>query len=150
MKRPFLASILVVIGGVIAVRAEIVPRSPDELREGASHIATGKVRLIATEVVRDSNWERTAGVVEIQVTRLEKGEGIEAGDCVYARFWREAWIGKGNPPPFGSGHRLPRKGDMVRAFLNKNDGGYDALLPNGFEILPKATNPPKSEPRKAP
>jgi hypothetical protein len=120
-----------------AARAEIAPQSSKELQEHATHIITGTVKFIGTEERREGDWLKTGGVVEIKVGKVEKGKRIEPGACVYARFWTQAWVGKGNPPPFGSGHHLPNKGDAVRVYLRQNDGGYDALLPNGFEVVAK-------------
>jgi hypothetical protein len=141
MNRTVPICLLVAVTFVARVHAEIEPLSPEQLKAKASHIAIGDVKLICTEVVKDGDWLNTVGVVEIRVTKLEKGSKIETGESVYVRFLRHEWIGKGDPPPHYSGHRLPKKGDSVRVYLKHNDGGYDALLPNGFEVLPKATGP---------
>jgi lysophospholipase L1-like esterase len=112
----------------------------------AASIAVGTVKAIYTEETKDARWIKIAGVVEIQVGKLEKGDKIEAGDLVYVRFWQEHWIGKGNPPPYGSGHGLPKKGDKVRVYLDKKDGGYEALLPNGFEVITGTRTPADDQP----
>lgn len=137
MKRTLSAGLLVIAAGLATVQAEIAPMSPAELQKQASHIALGKVKVIYSEITNDGTWESTGGVVEIEVTKLEKGDKIEAGECIYARYWRKRWIGVGDPPPFGSGHHLPKKGDTVRVHLVKKDGGYDTLLPNGIEVIPE-------------
>jgi hypothetical protein len=124
-----------------AARAEIAPQPPEELQKRATHIITGTVQFIGTEERREGDWLKTVGVVEIKVSKVEKGKRIEPGDAVYARFWKQAWVGKGNPPPFGSGHHLPHKGDAVRVYLKQSDGGYDALLPNGIELVAKPVAP---------
>jgi hypothetical protein len=52
------------------------------------------------------------------------------------------------PPPSTSGHRgLPEEGDRVRVYLARNaydgftdqneDGGYNVIGANGFELLPE-------------
>jgi len=133
-----LAGLFIVTAALGAAAYAEIPNVPKkELLAGASHIVVGKVKLIAAEEENDGKFIHRTGVVEIQVSDIEKGEKIESGDAVYARFWTQAWIGKGNPPPFGSGHHLPKKGDTVRVYLHTKDGGYDATLPNGFEVLPK-------------
>lgn len=99
-----------ILGFAAIAHAEIPPRTPAELRANASHIVTGDVRLIASEVVKDDEWVRAVGVVEIRVAEREKGDRIEPGDCVYARFSTQQWIGKGNPPPYSNEHQLPNKG----------------------------------------
>jgi hypothetical protein len=133
-----LAAPLFITAAIIAVAHADIPIIPkDELQKSATHIVVGTVKLIGTEDENDGKFIHRTGVVEIKVSQVEKGEKIEAGDAVYARFWTQAWIGKGNPPPFGPGHHLPKKGDTVRVYLEKKEGGYDALLPNGFEVIPK-------------
>lgn len=137
MKRLVSVCLLGVALIAAAGRAEIVPQSPDELDKNATHIVVGTVRFIGSAERRDKDWLKSGGVVEIKVSEVEKGKRIEVGDCVYPRFWTQAWIGKGDPPPYGSGHHLPSVGDRARVFLKQNDGGYDALLPNGFEVIAK-------------
>jgi hypothetical protein len=126
------------LGAAAVAEIPIVPK--EELQAGATHIVVGTVKLIAAEEENTGKFVNRTGVVEIKVREVEKGEKIEAGDAVYARFWTQAWIGKGNPPPYGSGHHLPKKGDTVRVYLHTKDGGYDAILPNGFEVLPKPSD----------
>jgi hypothetical protein len=148
MKRIVSGCLLIASLIAVGVRAEIAPQTPDELEKRATHIVVGTVRFIGTVEKRDKDWLRTGGVVEIKVNEVKKGKRIEAGDCVYPRFWQTAWIGKGDPPPYGSGHHLPKVGDRIRVFLKESDGGYDALLPNGFEVVAKpATDaPPAASP----
>jgi hypothetical protein len=157
MKRIVPAGLFVAALIAVGVRAEIAPQRPDELEKNATHIVIGTVRFIGSTENRDRDWLKSGGVVEIKVTEVRRGKRIEAGDCIYPRFWRQAWIGKGNPPPYGSGHHLPGVGDRVRVYLKENDGGYDALLPNGIEVIAKpvsaeapATQPATTEaPAKA-
>lgn len=138
MTLKLTACLLVAFTSCAVARAEIAPASPDQLQQGATHIVEGTVKFIGTSPEKDGDWLKTGGVVEIKVDEVKKGKRIEPGDAVYARVWQMSWAGKGNPPPFGSGHHLPKKGDRVRVFLKQNDGGYDALLPNGIEVLGKS------------
>jgi hypothetical protein len=110
---------------------------PDELKDFSTHIVTGEVRRIYTDVENDGHYERTNGVAEVAVTGLEKGDGLKAGGLVYARFWGKRWVGEGEPPPDAYGHHdVPAKGKRVRIFLERSkDGGYDVLLPNGFNPI---------------
>ena len=141
MKRIVSACLIAIVAGAVTSRAEIAAQSAESLQAGATHIVVGTVKFIGTHEEKDAKWLKTSGVVEVQVDAIEKGKRIEPGDAVYARFWQQGWIGKGNPPPSGSGHRLPKKGDRVRVFLQQKEGGYDALLPNGFEVSPEASKP---------
>jgi len=113
---------------------------------GAAYIVSGTVKAIYTEEKRDPNWINRTGVVEIQVRKLAKGDKIEAGDLLYVRFWQDHWIGRGNPPPHASGHSLPKKGDKVRVYVDKKDGGYDALLPNGIQVITGTLSPEDDQP----
>ncbi len=139
MKRNVFIPAALAFGLAAIAHAEIPPQSPAELKANASHIVTGDVKLIASEITRNDDWVRAVGVVEIQVAEREKGDRIEPGDCVYARFSTQQWIGKGFPPPYSNEHQLPEKGDRVRAYLKRKDGGYEALLPNGFEVIARAS-----------
>ncbi|MEI8382022.1 MAG: hypothetical protein WCJ09_17970 [Planctomycetota bacterium] len=141
MKRVVTVCLLVSVAFVATVHAEIEPKSKEQLQSGSTDIAIGTVKMIYTEETKDAQWHKTVGVIEIAVSKLEKGDKLALGDSVYARFWTQHWIGKGNPPPFGTGHHLPKKGDEVRVYLERKDGGYDALLPNGLEVITKAKGP---------
>jgi hypothetical protein len=150
MKRILSAGLFVAILVAAAVRAEIAPQSPDELEKHSTHVVIGTVRFIGAVENRDKEWAKSGGVVEIKVSEVKKGKRIEVGDCVYPRFWTQGWIGKGNPPPYGTGHHLPKLGDQVRVFLKASDGGYDALLPNGFEVVAKSEASPAPASNEAP
>ena len=120
-----------------ALQAEVPNQSPENLKKNATHIVTGKVLKMTEKSTKSANYDDIAGFCEITVTALEKGEGIETGKLVKARYSKRYWIGKGDPPPGSSGHRgLPKKDETVRVYLSKaKDGGYDVILPNGFEKM---------------
>ena len=135
MFHKYIPALLILLTTAAAIRAEIAPESKEQLESKATHIVEGTATFVGTAQEKDGDWLKTGGVVEVKVGDVKKGKRIEPGDAVYARFWRMAWDGKGNPPPFGSGHHLPKKGDRVRVYLKQSNGGYDALLPNGIEVL---------------
>jgi hypothetical protein len=146
MKRRIMPATLLIAALIVAIgHAEIALQSKEALQKGATDIATGTVKAIYTEETKDAQWHRTAGLVEIHVSAIENGSKLAPGQSVYAHFWTERWIGNGNPPPFGSGHQVPKKGDLVRAYLEWKDRGFEALLPNGFEVLPQVS-PPAARP----
>jgi hypothetical protein len=141
MHRILLVSLLWIVatwGGTAS--AEIAPLTPEQLQSESTHIVVGTLRWIGTEETREPEWLRITGVMEIGVSKVEKGEKIEAGDAIYARFWQVRWIGSGDPPPYGSGHWVPKKGQTVRIYLKQNQGGYDMLLPDGIEVVPQDTS----------
>ena len=138
MPRCLPITFVALVAACATARGEIAPQTPEQLEARSTHIAVGEVTAIYTDRTQSGDWLKTVGVIEIRIAELGKGDGLDAGDAVYARFWRQQWRGEGNPPPFGSGHRLPKKGDTVRVYLKQNAGGYDALLPNGIEVISKA------------
>ena len=134
---------------VTAVRAEKPQMSPEELRETATDVVTGKVMAIYARAETSGDWKYTKYVAEIRVDGCEKGDGARQGNLVYARYWTRGWIGKGEVPPSTAGHRdLPRDGEVLRVYMARNaydgfgsdnkDGGFNVIGANGFEKL-KAT-----------
>jgi hypothetical protein len=134
---------------VSAIRAEKVDMSADELRKTATHVVMGQVTAIYERAETEGDWKYTRYVAEVRVGECEKGDGIRKGALVYVRYWRRAWVGKGQIPPSTVGHRgLPDAGDSVRVYLARNaydgfsqdnkDGGFNVLGANGFEKLKPA------------
>lgn len=122
--------------------AEIPEQTPEQLQKHSSNIVVGKVQAVYTHSETDGDFAKTKGVVEIQIDSIEKGEGLEKGDLLYARFWQTAWQGdRDKTPPYGSGHYAIDKeiGSTVRAFVsrNKKDQGFDILLTNGMQEIKK-------------
>jgi hypothetical protein len=135
MLRSILLTVaLAAVVAPVGVRAEIALRRKDELLSDSTHIVRCKVNAIYATEERDAKWSRHHGVVELEVIDVEKGEGLQKGDAIYPRFWTQRWIGKGLPPPYGSGHDVPEKGQTIRAYLERHAGGYNALLPNWVEV----------------
>jgi hypothetical protein len=112
---------------------EIPLLKPDQLREEASHIFTGKLkRIYATTERTGPDFERQLFVGELRVSSVEKG--AHRAPLAYVRFWRQRYVGKGNPPPGHYGHRnVPQAGADATVYVRQaEDGGFDVLSPNGF------------------
>jgi uncharacterized protein (TIGR03067 family) len=137
MKRISSISALIALLVSVPAGAEVPLKSKAQLQNGATHIIVGKVETVYSVTGESEDWVDTKSVAEIAVQRVEKGDRIQAGDLVYGRFWNRRWIGKGNPDPYSRGHMGPKAGELVRAYLVRKDGGYDVILPNGFEESPK-------------
>ncbi len=130
-----------------ALAREKADLSPENLKEIATHVITGKVGDIYTMTTSEDDWKYTRHVAEVLVATVEKGEGLKAGDLVYARYWTRRWTGFSQMPPSTTGHRgLPEKDESLRIYLARNayegfygskDGGYNVVGANGFERLPK-------------
>lgn len=126
-------------------RAEKVDMTPEQLRKTATHVVTGEVSHIYTRQAREGKWQYTHYVAEIAVASIEKGEGLETGAPVYARYWTRRYLGR-NMPPSTTGHRgIPTEGARIRVYLARNaydgfgqtkDGGFNVIGANGFEALP--------------
>lgn len=113
---------------------EIPNLTRDALEKSASCCFEGVVQNIYERTEREQNYEYRHRVAEIAVRRVIKGTDIAAGDRVFVRYWRRAWIGSGPPPPSHSGHRsLPEKLDTVEVYVQGDRRkGYDVISPNGF------------------
>jgi hypothetical protein len=118
--------------------AEVPRASPEELQKHAEVIVTGKVQAVHASDYRspnDRDYVDTVFLVALSVEKVEKGEGIKAGDPLFVRSWKlkkrpKDWVG-----PSGHG-TAPGPGAQVRVFLQgKKDGWYVPLLPNGIEDL---------------
>lgn len=116
----------------VTVQADVPLLSPDELKSESSHVIVGKVRAVYSTTEKSKDWQDTYSVAEILVSTVGKGGGIESGDVLYAHYWNKKWIGDSDPPPHSGGHGGVSKGELVRAHLERKDGIYIVLLPNGF------------------
>lgn len=132
--------------GAKPAAVEVPNRSPEKLVELATHIVTADVVAIYEREFEARSWATTQYLAEVRVKSVDKGEGIDAEDLIYVRYWDRAWVGGGHPPPSTSGHRgLPAEGDSVRVHLAQNaydgfgmpndDGGFNVIGPNGFTVL---------------
>jgi len=146
MFRNLLFAVITSAALVTPLRAEKIDMSPEELRKTATHVITGQVTAVYQRTETASDWKYTKYVAEVRVEKCEKGDGLKKGDLVYARYWRRAWIGKGQVPPSTSGHRgLPSDGESLRIYLAQNaydgfglenkDGGFNVIGANGVEKL---------------
>ena len=138
---------LVLCGAVVGIPPGSPPPekpdlSPEQLRETATHVVLGEVQQIWTREESSANWDVTHSVAEIAVETVEKGDGLQPGELVYARYWQKRWDGWGTPPADTSGHRgLPEQGERVRVYLARDahdgfgktsDHGFNVIGPNGF------------------
>ncbi len=130
--------------GYLGVEGRGSPFRPDELKRESTHIVVGKLRMVYRSVEPGGDFERTHGIAEIVVEKVEKGVGPKGGEVVYVRFWNERWVGKGQVPPHSTGHDVPTKGVVVRAYVKRDrDGSYEALLPNGLAVVTESTTRPR-------
>jgi hypothetical protein len=129
--------------------AEKAPMTPEELLETSTHVVTGTVNAVYERTEIDGDWKYRHRVAEIKVAKCEKGDDIKADGLVYVRYWTRGWVGQGQMPPSTAGHRpSPDAGDQVRVYVAKNaydgftrdnnDGGFNVIGRDGFEIIKAA------------
>jgi len=138
-------ALLLTLTIILPSQAEIIPKSPEEMQKMATHVVQGNVKAIYASSARAGNYQQTHYVAELAVDKVEKGEGLQEKQLVYVRYWTQAWVGPGLPPPGTTGHRgLPSVGQSVRVYLvnkgydggsNVNDGGFNVVFADGFQAL---------------
>lgn len=129
----------------LSLKAEIAPKTPEEMHKMATHVVTGKVKGIYAATSRQGDYQRTHYVAELAVDKIEKGEGLAEKQLIYVRYWQQRWVGRGMQPPGTNGHfDVPAAGDAVRVYLvNKGydgggevgDGGFNVVFADGFVKL---------------
>jgi hypothetical protein len=128
-----IATLLVVCAGHL--RGAEAPKSPEQLREAASHVVTGQV---VTVEVRSAYSDIEVGGFDhaiwcaIVVDAAEKGEGVRPGDKLVVRCFRpKARLALGQFASLQGHSPIPAPGQQVRAYLQKGRGYY-VVHPNGF------------------
>jgi hypothetical protein len=148
----FLAAALVIsLFPVSLATAERIPLDAAELKGESTHIVLGKIKATYSREVETTRYGKgtleTRYVLEIEVEKVEKGEGVKAKDIIYARGWRLKKYGADGPTPGPSGHRFSAaEATRVRAYLargaygatGQEDNGLAIVYPNGIESLAKA------------
>jgi hypothetical protein len=150
MLRTFLAAFWVVL--LVSVRggAERVPLDAEGLQRESTHVVTGQVKGVYSRDTDSTLYGRgtivTRYIVEIEISQIEKGDGLKKGDLVYARCWSLKKRGEFSNRPGPSSHSpIPKEGDLIRAYLahgkysatGQEDNGYAIVYPNGIELLQK-------------
>jgi hypothetical protein len=134
VARMFIATLLVLCSEKLP--AAEAPKSPERLRDEASHIVTGEVTGIEIHY-RDSEIEEGgfdhAIECSIAVDRVEKGEGVKPGEQLAARCFRPGSRLTAGQKISRQGHwPVPAPGQHVRAYLVRGRGTYYVVHPNGF------------------
>jgi hypothetical protein len=139
LRAGIVLSIGIAVASATALFAAIPNQTPEQLLKNADVIVVGTVQEIHAQRTTDELWDRQTGTVLFLVEQVEKGDKIGPGDQMNIGFWTTDWVGpEGKQPPHGNGHYLPKPDPAakVRVFVQiKEDGSYEALLPNGFVSL---------------
>ncbi len=124
---------LAVLGFSGSVQAELPPLSAEDLESMATDIIQGKVvQVYSVEAKREQGFVDRLYAIEVAVTTVKKGEGITAGEVIYARTWKSAKRPSGWAGPGGQ-YEIPKVGAQVTVYLKGDKGAFDALTPNGIQ-----------------
>jgi hypothetical protein len=110
---------------------------PGQAEKESSNIVTGTVTAIYSKIIRDPSYEWNHCVAVVRIEKIDKGDGLKAGDLIYVRYISSTkWIGKGPMPPGPGGHdNVPAEGEKRKICLTKNsDGGFDVYYVSGFKM----------------
>jgi hypothetical protein len=112
------------------------PKSPERLREAASHVVTGEVTRIEISSVYSEIEEGSFDYAircTIAVDTVEKGEGVKPGDQINANCFRpKTRLAFGQFASLQGHSPIPAPGQKVRAYLVKGRVTYSVVHPNGF------------------
>ena len=114
-------------------------RAPED-RDEATHIAVGKVEAVYSRTEKGFHYY----LVEIAVEKATKGEGLKAGDTLYARCYRwnsDYYKDKTEAEKkrallsHSSYGGPPKEGERVRVYLKRQSGKYVGVYPEWYDVL---------------
>ncbi|GEM_PF-5187826 len=146
-QRKFLILIAIAPLMFLTVQMLISRSKPGNLKNDAELIVEGRVQKIdsCSFVVANENkgddFVCQRDIVEIEITKVEKGGNLKKGDTVYARTSNHVKYPSKGIASHGCDNS-PTEGATVVAYLRKaQDGGWDALM-NGLQVIGgKPANP---------
>jgi hypothetical protein len=111
---------------------------PEELKKNGSHIVLGRVEAVySVEKSGRPDMADRHYVIELVVTAVEKGDGLNERQVVYGKCWKpskrpERWTGSQGQ------NEVPEAGAEGRLYLKQGkDGTFTLLVPNGWEATKK-------------
>jgi uncharacterized protein len=118
----------------------------ETLEASANVVLVGTCVRIESKATRNGGFEDTTLFHHMKVERVCRDASglVKAGDTVAVISQTHHWVGEGNPPPSGSGHRgMPAKGERKRVYARfdaahqgKGSEGLvwlAAVEPNGWQ-----------------
>jgi hypothetical protein len=124
--------------------ASAADRRP-EARGEATHVVVGRVEgVYAQQGARGANQRH---VVEIAIEKVERGDGLKAGQTFYASCYRPnpkapdlSKLSERQREAFlltvdGGHNAVPREGERVRVFVIHSGGKYNGVFPDWFDAL---------------
>ena len=112
--------------------AAVLGRSDADLKKDATHIITGEVIGIASEVEGKRGHQDRIYSIKVRVTKVDKGAGVKKGDEINLA----AWTIVSRPAGFAGLQgfdTIPEEGDTITAFCTLEDLKYKPFHPNGIK-----------------
>lgn len=127
-----LRSLSLLFLALLSVASTEGARIPEDRGE-ATHVVVGRV----TTVFKSVGKEYTGYVVRLRIEGVEKGKGLKEGCFFYAEcFSRHPHKGPGLPKPGAKGHAgVPKVGERVRVHVNEDNGIFEGVYPDWFDVL---------------
>lgn len=117
--------IAVLFAAVVCSPAQ-ADRAPDD-RGTARYVLDGIVESVEKSADGEHDWY----LVRIKVAKVERGEGVKAGDVFKATCYA---LARPKPKSFASGghNAVPARGDRIKAFVSKHEthGGFEGVYPD--------------------
>lgn len=131
-----LVSILALVLFVQAASAE----RPPEKKEAATNVISGAIKNIETkESPFGGDGVRTDYTAAIAIDKVDKGDGLKAGETVKITWFRVTKNPSKNiVGAFGHSYAMAKKGEMVKVYLMKRGAGYEVIYNSeGMEAVKK-------------
>lgn len=133
---PSLGLFAIFIG--VTAQAAVPPLSEATRREIATHIVTGHVTSVKSEVVQiGPGMTNAVFTVKMIVDVVEKGTSLQQGQMIAFQFWKVRARPHGWAGPQGQNGMI-QTNTAIRAFLKQDPHSaenFTLLVPNGFDKL---------------
>jgi len=119
----------------LTAQAAVPPLSDESRRELATHIVTGHVTSVKSQVVQvGSGMSNSVYTVKMIVGTVDKGSTLQQGQMIAFQFYKPKARPHGWAGPQGQNGMI-QTNTTIRAFLKQDGQNYTLLMPNGFEKL---------------
>lgn len=123
------STVLIALAALALLVQRASAERPPQRKEAATNVVTGVIKQIETkESPFGGDGVRTDYTAEVAVEKVDKGEGIKAGDTIKVTWFR---VTKNSTKPivgaFGHAYSAAKKGQTVRVYLLKGKGDYTVI-----------------------
>lgn len=123
-----------------------------EKRESATHVVIGSV-LAVYEEQQEKPRPLLGYVVRIRIKEVKKGTGLAFNDDILVGCYGGNTRFPSNVPrhPGSAPYKyVPKKGEIIRAFVRHSQGRYEGVYPDWIDVLEAAKPVPRYKPIKTP